>query len=139
MRSIWNRYATPIPPPVVCLKNKEPKVSPTEPAVLDIASIDQNPPWSTGWTVTGELQVNIPDIEHNEVLNLDIQIYETVPMGTIRNGQKKQVSFQTPVVTGTACIIISYGGDIWCNYWIRLDQETRGIRVQPWPEPIPPA
>lgn len=125
-RSIWDRSATPIPPPVVCLVNKRSKVGVDPQIDFKLIEIFRAPLSSAFWFARCEIWASSPWIPSGGLITLTLAAEPSTWTDTIISETWETISIPVRDPRGTVCIQGKTGDLILYDYWIRFDQLTAG-------------
>lgn len=128
-RRIWNREATPIPPPVVCLVNKLPRVG-IDPAIsFRLLNVFQAPLDPNFWFIVGEIFATSPWLPMGGLVTLTLVAEPTIWTDTVIADSWELISIPVRNPRGTICIQGQSGTLILFDFWLRLDQLTAGMEL----------
>lgn len=123
---IWNRSATPIPPPVVCLVNRVTKVGEDPPIDYKLVEIYRAAISIEFWFFRFEIRVISPWTTIGELINIHLAAEPSGWSDIIQAELWEVITIPVRDPRGTICLQGTSGTKVIFDLWLRLDQLTAG-------------
>lgn len=126
---IWNRSATPIPPPVVCLVNKVTKVGEDPPIDYKLIEIYRAAISIEFWFFRFEIKVTSPWTQIGELITIRLAAEPSGWSDIIQAETWENITIPVRDPRGTICLQGTSGNRVIFDLWLRLDQLTAGKEI----------